>query len=107
MKNGFTLVELLAVIVLMAIIGAVGLFGVSAVNKNIKTIASDINEGPLKQAENNIKKENLEGKIELRLGDGLDTYTKEVDTVIISGMGGRNIIGICKKNHKVLKNIKL
>ena len=37
MKNGFTLVELLAVIVLMAIIGAVGLFGVSAVNKNIKT----------------------------------------------------------------------
>ena len=36
MKNGFTLVELLAVIVLMAIIGAVGLFGVSAVNKNIK-----------------------------------------------------------------------
>lgn len=75
-------------------------------NKNIKAIASDIAEGPLKQAENNLKKEHLEGKIELRLGDGLDTYTKEVDTVIISGMGGRNIIGICKNNYKVLKDIK-
>ena len=75
-------------------------------NKNIKAIASDIAEGPLKQAENNLKRENLENKIELRLGDGLDTYTKEVDTVIISGMGGRNIIGICKNNYKVLKDIK-
>ncbi len=74
-------------------------------NKNIKAIASDIAEGPLNQARENIKREGLEGKIEVRLGNGLDTYTDEVNTIIISGMGGRNMIGIFKNNMKVLKNI--
>lgn len=74
-------------------------------NVGIKAIASDVLEGPLRQAKENIKKEGLEKKIEVRLGDGLDTYSSEVDTVIISGMGGRNMIGIFKKNLKVLKEI--
>ena len=74
-------------------------------NKNIKAVASDIAEGPLEQAKENIKRERLEKEIEVRLGDGLSTYSKEIDTIIISGMGGRNIIGICKKNLKILKNI--
>ena len=74
-------------------------------NKGINAIASDVLEGPLKQARENIKREGLEEKIEVRLGDGLDTYSSEVDTVIISGMGGRNMIGIFKKNLKVLKEI--
>ena len=75
-------------------------------NKNVKAIASDTAEGPLEQAKNNIKREKLDGEIEVRLGAGLDTYSEEIDTVIISGMGGRNIIGICKDNPKVLKKIK-
>ena len=75
-------------------------------NMNIKAIASDVLEGPLKHARENIKREGLEDKIEVRLGDGLDTYSDEVDTVIISGMGGRNMIGIFKKNLQVLKKIK-
>ena len=75
-------------------------------NKNIKTIASDIAQGPLDQAKKNIEKEHLENEIETRLGSGLKTYSKEVDTVIISGMGGRNIIGICKESPKVLKQLK-
>lgn len=75
-------------------------------NKNIKAVASDIAEGPLEQAKKNIKRERLDDKIETRLGNGLSTYTNEIDTVIISGMGGRNIIGICKENLKVLKKIK-
>lgn len=75
-------------------------------NRNIKAIASDIVEGPLEQAKNNIKRERLDKEIEVRLGAGLDTYSDEIDTVIISGMGGRNIIGICKDNPKVLKKIK-
>lgn len=74
-------------------------------NKNIKAIASDVLEGPLKHARENIKKEGLEKQIEVRLGDGLDTYSDDVDTVIISGMGGRNMIGIFKNNLKVLKKI--
>ena len=75
-------------------------------NKNIKAVASDIAEGPLEQAKKNIKRERLDDKIETRLGNGLSTYTDEIDTVIISGMGGRNIIGICKENIKILKKIK-
>ena len=72
---------------------------------NIKAIASDVAEGPLEHAKKNIKAENLEDVIETRLGNGLDTYSDEVDTVIISGMGGRNMIGIFKKNLNVLKKI--
>ena len=72
---------------------------------NIKAIASDIKEGPLDQAKKNIKREHLEKEIEVRLGDGLSTYTDSVDTVIISGMGGRNIIGICKNNLKIFKKV--
>ena len=74
-------------------------------NDNIKAIASDVKEGPLEQAKKNIKREHLENKIEVRLGDGLSTYSDEVDTVIISGMGGRNIIGICKNNLKIFKKV--
>lgn len=74
-------------------------------DKNIKAIASDIAEGPVKQARENIKREGLEDTIEVRLGNGLDTYSDEVNTVIISGMGGRNMIGIFKNNMKVLKKI--
>jgi tRNA (adenine22-N1)-methyltransferase len=72
---------------------------------NIKAIASDVKEGPLEQAKKNIKRERLEKEIEVRLGDGLSTYSNEVDTVIISGMGGRNIIGICKNNLKIFKKV--
>ena len=75
-------------------------------DKNIKTIASDIAAGPLDQAKKNIKREHLEDVIETRLGPGLSTYTQEVNTIIISGMGGRNIIGICKDNLNILKKIK-
>ena len=74
-------------------------------NKNIKAIASDVKEGPLAQAKENIKREHLEKEIETRLGDGLNTYSDEINTVIISGMGGRNIIGICKNNFKIFKKV--
>ena len=74
--------------------------------KNIRVIASDIAEGPLEQAFKNIKRERLEKEIEIKLGDGLSTYQEGIDTIIISGMGGRNIIGICKKYSKVLKKVE-
>ena len=74
-------------------------------NMKIKAVASDIAEGPLEQARQNIKREGLEKEIEVRLGNGLDTYSSEIDTIIISGMGGRNMIGIFKNNLKVLKEI--
>ena len=74
-------------------------------DKNIKAIASDVAEGPVDSAKQNIKRERLENKIEVRLGDGLDTYSDEVNTIIISGMGGRNMIGIFKRHLEVLKKV--
>lgn len=74
-------------------------------DKNIKAIASDVAEGPVEAAKQNIKRERLENKIEVRLGNGLDTYSEEVDTIIISGMGGRNMIGIFKRHLEVLKKV--
>lgn len=71
-----------------------------------KAIASDIGKGPLQCALENIKKYNVEEKIELRLGDGLTTYTEDIDTVIISGMGGRTIIGIFKNRLSITKKIQ-
>lgn len=60
-------------------------------------IACDLRHGPLLNAENNIKKYNLESKIETRLSDGLENVSKdEVDTVIIAGMGGEIITQIIK-----------
>ena len=76
-------------------------------NKNIKrAVCSDNKEGPLNQAKENIKKYNLTKKIELKLGDGLDVYEKGIDTVSISGMGGRTIIGIIERHKEYLKDIE-
>ena len=74
-------------------------------NENIRAIASDVNEGPLNHARENIKKHHLEDKIECRLGNGLDTYSDNVDTIIIAGMGGRRMIGIFKNHLEVLKKV--
>ena len=74
-------------------------------DKNITAIASDIAEGPVDAAKKNIKREKLENEIEVRLGDGLSTYSDDVNTVIISGMGGRSIIGILKYKMNIVKKI--
>lgn len=73
---------------------------------NIKTIASDINEGPLESAKKNIQENNLQDKIEVKLGDGIKTITDEVDTIVISGLGGETIVEIIKEDIDKLKNIK-
>ena len=73
---------------------------------NIKTVASDVNEGPLEGARKNISLYNLEDKIEIKLGDGIRTINEETDTIIISGLGGETIIDILKEDISRLKNIK-
>lgn len=72
-----------------------------------KIIASDINDNALNSAKYNIKKNRLEGLIETRLGNGLDTLkeTDDIDTIIISGMGAHTIVGILKNNLSKLKKI--
>ncbi|MBO5321516.1 MAG: SAM-dependent methyltransferase [Clostridia bacterium] len=67
-------------------------------------IAADINEKPLKKAEENIKKAGVEN-ISLRLCDGLSKLEKgEADTVIIAGIGGEVIWGIISRGMEIVAN---
>ena len=78
----------------------------ASIYKNIKIIASDNKKGPLEGAKENIKKYHLETRIQLKLGNGIDPIEKKVDTIVISGMGGLNMIGILKYKKELLFNIK-
>lgn len=78
-----------------------------ALNRNnVKLIASDINENPLKIAKENIKKYNLEDEITLEKDDGVSKINDEVDTVVIAGMGTSTINDIINNDLKKLKNVK-
>ena len=70
-------------------------------------IASDINKNALNNAKNNIKKNKLDKYIETRLGNGLDPLKEEdnIDTIIISGMGGHTITDFLKKSKNKLEKI--
>lgn len=59
-------------------------------------IASDVAEGPLENAKNDIAEAGLSDQIETRLGNGLETITHQdqVDTVVIAGMGGKLMVDI-------------
>lgn len=74
--------------------------------KNIKIIASDVNENALENAKKNVKKYNLDKKIDVRLSNGLDNINaSEIDTIVISGMGSHTIVGILRMNYKKLINV--
>lgn len=73
--------------------------------KNVSAIASDINKGPLEFAKKNVDKYNVSDKVSVTLGDGLSSYKKGVDTVIISGLGSNTIISILNNGLDVLDNI--
>ena len=77
-----------------------------SLNKNPKkVIASDNKEGPLKGAKKNIDKYKVSDKVKLKLGDGIDPIEEDIDTIIISGMGGLNIVGILKYKKDLYKNV--
>ncbi|MGR3741755.1 tRNA (adenine(22)-N(1))-methyltransferase [Companilactobacillus sp. DQM5] len=69
-------------------------------NKIVQSaIAGEVAEGPLSRSVENIRNHNLENKIDVRLGDGLDVISNEdnVDTAIIAGMGGILITDILQR----------
>ena len=73
---------------------------------NLKVIASDIHEGALNNAINNIEKYKMNDRISLRLGDGLSIVNAdEIDTIIISGMGFNTIKEILSNKPK-MTNVK-
>lgn len=74
-------------------------------------IASDLNEGPLENAREELSKRGLLQPVDLRLGGGLQPYTPgEIDTALIAGMGGtliKNILEDGKKHLPYLKKLIL
>lgn len=75
-------------------------------NITSKVIAMDINKGPLKRAEENIKANNLKNKIETRLSNGLEQLSiGEVHSIIISGMGGMLIKSILLNKKDIVKTL--
>lgn len=70
-------------------------------------IAMDVNEGPLKKAEEHVKENGMEGKIRLRLSDGFEKLEPfEADTAVIAGMGGPLMIRILSAYPEVTRSMK-
>ena len=67
-----------------------------AQNKKMKKIiASDNKEGPLAKAKENVRKAHL--------SSGIEKLDPTIDTLVISGMGGLNMVGICKYESQKMK----
>lgn len=69
-----------------------------------KALAIDNKEGPFVIAFSNVKKRNLQDKIIVIKGDGIEKITDETDVVVIAGMGGRLIKDILTKHST--RNVK-
>ncbi|MDD2409239.1 MAG: class I SAM-dependent methyltransferase [Bacilli bacterium] len=82
------------------------LLGICLVKNNIlnNIVVSDINQKALDNAIKNIKKYKLQDKIDARLGNGISVIDKNINTIIISGLGTNTIIKIL--SHPNLKQIK-
>ena len=66
--------------------------------------AIDNKQGPFVIAYSNVLKYDLNDKVEVILGDGINKIDNDVDCVVISGMGGSLVSDIILKDDK--KNIK-
>lgn len=74
-------------------------------NKAKKVIASDISEKSLDKLREKLDYLDEPEKIMLNVSDGLDNLNEyQVDTIIISGMGGNLIVDILNKNIDVAKS---
>lgn len=74
--------------------------------KGVSIIASDISNKVYQQVKLKLKNYQLEDKIVLRLGSGLEVLKDDqVDTVIMAGLGGNKIITLLKSQKDTLKAI--
>ncbi|SER79358.1 tRNA (adenine(22)-N(1))-methyltransferase [Lachnobacterium bovis] len=72
-----------------------------------KAIAVDINEGPLKRANENINLYGMQDSIETRISDGVEALkVNEVDSILIAGMGGELTIHILTEGEEICRNAK-
>lgn len=70
-------------------------------------IAGELNEGPFLAASKQVQQAGLEHIISVRHGDGLSILrTNEVDTIVIAGMGGSNMVSILEQGLHCLAGVK-
>lgn len=70
-------------------------------------LATDVRDGPLLNAQENIAKFNVTDKVNIRLSDGLDSVRPdEVDDIVIAGMGGELIVKIISRAGWLKDNSK-
>ncbi len=74
-------------------------------NEDLRIIASDLREKPLRSAKKNIEKYSFLNKIELRLQDGLGVLDDFIDTAVISGMGEETIVDILNNGKEYLEHV--
>ncbi len=76
--------------------------------KCTEAIAGDINDGPLKYAEQTLRRYELSDKITLVKSDGLKNISPEnISDVVIAGMGGETICEIISNAKWLEKNVNL
>lgn len=66
----------------------------------------DINEQPLENARKNVINKHLEDRTTFLLSDGLVSFSGEMDTLVIAGMGGVLISSILDKSLEKAKQFK-
>lgn len=71
-----------------------------------KGYAIENKKGPYARLEKAIKDRGLEKNVIPMLSDGISELPSDVDTVIIAGMGGFNIVEILKSHVRKLKNVR-
>ncbi|WP_347862737.1 tRNA (adenine(22)-N(1))-methyltransferase TrmK [Salimicrobium sp. PL1-032A] len=72
-----------------------------------ESIAGEVNEGPLRSAQAEIARHDLQGRVEARLGDGLEVIAPgEVDSIVIAGMGGPLIVSILENGKDRLGGVE-
>jgi len=70
----------------------------------VDAIAIDNKIGPYEQAVSNVKLHQLQNRIHVSLGEGLEAIVNHTDVVVIAGMGGETISDILLNGD--LKNVK-
>lgn len=70
-------------------------------------IAMDINRGPVERAREHVLQSGLDGRIDVRLSDGMkNLMPQEADAAVIAGMGGSLMMKILKESWDVTVSLK-
>src|SRR5690625_4730954 len=76
-------------------------------DQEASAIAGEKNKGPYEQAKKNVQRYQLEERIEVRLGDGLEVLEDaQITELIIAGMGGPLIVDILQKGKQYLHTVQ-